>query len=195
MVARRSSCVILRKILALLAGLRRPVSVEAPAASAADPITMSPQGLQVLQHFESCRLTAYWDATGRVWTIGWGDTGPDVHEGLVINQGEADARLERRLGLEFVPGVLSCITRSMTPGQLDAMVDLTYNIGVAAFQSSTLARKFNAGDVTGAADEFPRWNRSGGQVLLGLRRRRAADRVLFLGASADEAIRIGRAVT
>lgn len=183
---------IIRKILALLAGLRRSAPAE-PVAPAS--ITMSPQGLLVLQYFESCRLRAYWDATGRCWTIGWGDTGPDVYEGLVIDQGEADARLERRLALEFVPGVLDAVTRSMTPGQLDAMVDLAYNIGVAAFQGSTLVRKFNAGDMAGAADEFPRWNRSGGQVLLGLRRRRAADRALFLGASGAEAIEIGRGIT
>ncbi|WP_298016634.1 lysozyme [uncultured Castellaniella sp.] len=194
---------VLRSLTQLFRGSDTPASAPAssPGSSGkigsteAAPITMSPQGLRVLQHFESCRLRAYWDATGRCWTIGWGDTGPDVYEGLVIDQGEADARLERRLALEFVPGVLAAITRSMTKGQLDALVDLAYNIGVTAFQGSTLVRKFNAGDTRGAADEFLRWDRSGGQVLLGLRRRRAADRALFLGAGGAEAIKIGEAVS
>lgn len=187
---------ILRKALELLAALLRPAPETPPGPAVAAPaITMSPQGLQVLKYFESCRLAAYWDATGKVWTIGWGHTGPGVREGLVWTQAQADQALRDRLADEFVPGVLAAITRSMTQGQFDAMVDLAYNIGVAAFQGSTLVRKFNAGDIQGAADEFPRWNRSGGKVLLGLRRRRAADRALFLGASADEAIKIGRAVS
>ncbi|MCQ9618418.1 hypothetical protein L1889_18430 [Paenalcaligenes niemegkensis] len=61
------------------------------------PITMSEHGLAVLKYFESCELEAYWDANGKVWTIGWGDTGPDVVEGLVITQAEADRRLGQSL--------------------------------------------------------------------------------------------------
>ena len=47
------------------------------------------------------------------------------------------------------------------------MVDLAYNNGVSAFHDSTLVRLFNAGDQAGAAEQFPRWNKSGGKVLLG----------------------------
>ncbi len=159
------------------------------------PQEVSDNGLAVLKYFESCRLTAYWDAHGRIWTIGWGDTGPDVVEGLTISKREADARLARRLASEFVPGVLSVLQRRPTQGQLDAMVDLAYNVGVRAFQDSTLVRLYNAGEDGGAAAEFPRWNRSGGQVLLGLRRRRAADRALFEGRSGHEAIALGKAVS
>jgi lysozyme len=186
----------IKRILLFLSGLR---SASTPKESVQEttpaPIAMSQEGEQVLKYFEQCRLLAYWDAHGRVWTIGWGHTGPDVYEGLIITQARADKLLHERLANEFVPGVLGVITRSMTQGHFDAMVDLAYNIGVGAFRESTLARKFNAGDVTGAADEFLRWNRSGGKVLLGLRRRRAADRALFLGASGVEAIKIGAAVT
>ncbi|KGP03684.1 glycoside hydrolase family 24 [Alcaligenes faecalis] len=155
---------------------------------------MSPDGLAILQYFESCRLEAYWDANGKVWTIGWGDTGPDVVKGLRITQSEADERLRRRLAREFVPGVLNVLTRPVSQAQLDAMVDLAYNIGVSAFQGATLVHMFNAGDLAGAAEQFPRWNKSDGKVLLGLRRRRAADRARFLGASGAEAIKIGAAI-
>lgn len=181
---------LIKRLLASLA------SRGAPEAPELDPvITMSEDGQKVLKYFESCRLQAYWDATGKCWTIGWGHTGPDVYEGLMITQARADDLLSTRLETEFVPGVLAVITRSMDQCQMDAMTDLAYNVGVAAFQSSTLVRKFNAGDIEGTADEFLRWNKSGGQVLLGLRRRRAADRALFLGASGAEAVEIGRAVT
>lgn len=160
----------------------------------AAPSGMSPDGVAILQYFESCRLQAYWDADGEVWTIGWGDAGPDVVPGLRISQAEADQRLQRRLEREFVPGVLAALTRPATQAQLDAMVDLAYNIGVAAFRGSTLVRLFNAGDQAGAAEQFLRWNRSGGRVLLGLRRRRAADRARFLGASGAAAVQIGAAI-
>ncbi|MDV2115373.1 lysozyme [Alcaligenes faecalis] len=182
-------------ILGLLALFFRPQKVEsAPAPVESKPAGMSADGLAILRYFESCELEAYWDADGKVWTIGWGDTGPDVVEGLRITQAEADERLRRRLAREFVPGVLNVLTRPANQAQLDAMVDLAYNIGVSAFQGSTLLRLFNAGDQAGAAEQFPRWNKSGGKVLLGLRRRRAADRARFLGASGAEAIKIGAAI-
>ncbi|MGI1239452.1 glycoside hydrolase family protein, partial [Klebsiella quasipneumoniae subsp. similipneumoniae] len=40
--------------------------------------------------------------------------------------------------------------------------------------------KLNAGDVKGAADEFLRWNRSGGKVMAGLTNRRKEEREVFL---------------
>lgn len=185
---------LIRKLLDWLANLQRPAPNEAVSTIDPDPIAMSQEGLVVLKHFEGLRLKAYRDPVG-VLTIGYGHTGPDVYEGLVWSQAQADKALRDRLQREFVPGVLAVIKRSMRQHELDAMVDLAYNIGVGAFQSSTLVRKFNAGDTAGAADEFLRWNRAGGQVLLGLRRRRAADRALFLGAAGREAIEIGESIT
>jgi len=185
---------LIRKLLDWLASLQRPTPNETVATIEPEPITMSNEGLTVLRHFEGLRLKAYRDPVG-VWTIGYGHTGPDVYEGLVWSQAQADKALRDRLDREFVPGVLAVITRSMRQCELDAMVDLAYNVGVAAFQDSTLVRKFNAGDTAGAADEFLRWDKAGGKSLLGLRRRRAADRALFLGATGKEAIEVGRAVT
>lgn len=187
---------LLNLITGLLALFFRPQKAEqaTPEPQKASPTGMSADGLAILRYFESCRLESYWDADGKVWTIGWGDTGPDVVQGLRITQAEADQRLQRRLAHEFVPGVLNALTRPATQAQLDAMVDLAYNIGVSAFQGSTLVRLFNAGDQASAAEQFPRWNKSGGKVLLGLRRRRAADRARFLGASGAEAIKIGAAI-
>ncbi len=187
---------LLNLITGLLALFFRPQKAEqaTPEPQKASPTGMSADGLAILRYFESCRLEAYWDADGMVWTIGWGDTGPDVVKGLRITQAEADQRLQRRLAHEFVPGVLNALTRPATQAQLDAMVDLAYNIGVEAFQGSTLVRLFNAGDQADAAEQFPRWNKSGGKVLLGLRRRRAADHARFLGASGAESIKIGAAI-
>ena len=157
----------------------------------------STNGVQVLHNFEGCKLTAYPDPAtgGRPWTIGYGDTGPDVVPGLVITQDEADARFTRRLADEFEPGVLSALKATPTQGQFDAMVCLSYNIGLGNFRSSTLLRKFNAGDVPGADAQFPAWNKAAGKIMLGLRRRRAAEQALFRGLSGDQAIAVGAAVS
>ncbi|HEJ8622398.1 TPA: lysozyme, partial [Klebsiella michiganensis] len=59
-------------------------------------------------------------------------------------------------------------------------VSLAYNIGTRALSSSTLMKKLNSGDVKGAADEFLRWNKSGGKAMPGLTNRRKAEREVFL---------------
>lgn len=132
----------------------------------------------LVKRFEGCRLTAYQDAVG-IWTIGYGSTGPNVREGLVWTQAQADDDLRRRLVYEFAPGVIKALHRPYTPQQLAAMVCLAYNIGIKAFASSTLVRLFNLGDNVAAESQFARWNKAGGKVLNGLASRRAAEAALF----------------
>jgi len=64
--------------------------------------------------------------------------------------------------------------------EFSALLSFTFNLGIGNLRSSTLLKLLNAGDRAGAADQFPRWNRAGGRELLGLTRRRAAERALFL---------------
>jgi lysozyme len=59
-----------------------------------------------------------------------------------------------------------------------AYLSFAFNVGVNAFCGSTAVRKLNAGDRTGACAELSNWTRSGGKVLPGLVRRRAAERQL-----------------
>lgn len=154
-------------------------------------------GVQVMHYFEQCRLKAYPDPAtgGDPWTIGYGDTGPDVKPGLIITQEEADSRFAKRLAREFEPGVTAALTRMPSQGQFDGMVCLAYNIGVPSFKNSTLVRRFNDGMDDLAAEQFLVWNKAAGKVMLGLRRRRAAERALFLGMNGDQAIAIGAAVS
>lgn len=148
---------------------------------------VSEQCLILIRHYESMRLDAYIDAVGVV-TIGYGDTGPHVNMGDTITTEEAEKRLRRRLDGEFVPGVLMAIHSLPKQNELDAMASLAYNIGVGAFSGSTLVKKYNAGDKQGAANEFVRWDKAGGKALKGLQRRRHAERYVFLGWPAHQAI-------
>lgn len=156
----------------------------------------SPDGIAVMHFYERCVLTAYPDPAtgGKPWTIGWGDTGPDVVPGLTITQAEADARFSKRLVREFEPAVNTEVHRDLEQRQFDALVSLTYNIGVRNFRNSTLLRKLNAGDIEGASAQFLVWDKAAGKTMLGLKRRRVSERALFDGMSASLAINLGQSV-
>lgn len=165
----------------------------------------STNGVQVLHYFESCRLTAYPDPgskDGKPWTIGFGHTGPDVYPGLIWTREQADAAFVADLG-RFERDVVQLVKVPINQGHFDALVSFVYNVGsdidtdtiAEGLGDSTLLRKLNAGDFAGAADEFPKWNKNDGKVMLGLRRRRAAERALFQGLNGDQAIAIGKAVS
>ncbi|WP_440493260.1 lysozyme [Serratia sarumanii] len=140
----------------------------------------SAKGREFIKGFEQLRLKAYPDpgTGGEPWTIGWGHT-KGVKQGDRITQEQAEQFLSDDLAV-FELTVNSAIKRPMTQNQFDAMVSLAFNIGGSAFAGSTLVKKFNAGDAKGAADEFPKWKNSGGKVMPGLVKRRAAEREVFL---------------
>ena len=86
--------------------------------------------------------------------------------------------------LKFEAGVLRlCPNSAFVQGQFDALVAFAFNCGLGALQSSTLRSRYNAGDIEGAASEFPKWNKGGGRVLPGLTRRRLAEQALFLSGN------------
>lgn len=67
----------------------------------------------------------------------------------------------------------------MNAAQFSALVSFTFNLGCGNLKSSTLLKKLNRNDVTGAAAEFAKWNKNGGKVIPALTKRRAAERQLF----------------
>ncbi len=143
------------------------------------------KGLALIKEFEGCKLEAYLDGGG-VWTIGWGHTGPDVHEGLIWTQHQADMALLEDVQ-EAVDGVNRLVTAPLTQNEFDALVSFAYNVGLdidadtkaEGLGDSTLLRKLNALDYGGAADEFPKWNKDNGKIVGGLTRRRMAEKQLF----------------
>jgi GH24 family phage-related lysozyme (muramidase) len=142
-------------------------------------LKISNNGLALIKRFEGCRLTAYADMGG-VWTIGWGQTGPDVVEGLTITQAQADARLRIEVD-RFAAGVSAELKVPVNQNQFDALVSLAYNIGLNAFRTSTLLRLLNdRTQVSIVASEFIKWNKVNGKSTEGLSRRREAERQLFL---------------
>lgn len=151
---------------------------------------ISPNGLAVKKYFESCRLEAYPDpgsANGCPWTIGWGHTGSEVEKGLVWTQAKADEALVKD-SEKFEAIVLRHVKVPITQGQFDSLVCFVFNIGEGAFKDSTLLKRLNATDFEGAAAQLLRWNKNDGKVMLGLARRRLAEKYLFDGRDATYCI-------
>lgn len=146
---------------------------------------VSDKSIELIKRFEGCTLSAYPDpgTGGAPWTIGYGWTGnvdgKPVRPGMKIDQATAD-RLLRTGIVSYDQAVNKMLKVKVTQNQYDALVSLAYNIGTRALSTSTLMRKLNSGDYSGAADEFLRWNKSGGKVMPGLTNRRKAEREVFL---------------
>ena len=65
-------------------------------------------------------------------------------------------------------------------GAFDACVSFAFNAGVGAFQRSSIRMKINRGDWEGAADALLLYCMAGGKILAGLKKRRDAEKALFL---------------
>jgi len=140
----------------------------------------SQKGIALIKSFEGLRLKSYQDSVG-VWTIGYGTT-RGIGPGMTISNEQAERMLQNDIA-RFEPEIERLVKVLLNQGQWDALMSFTYNLGATNLGSSTLLRLLNAKDYAGAAEQFPRWNKAGGQVLNGLVKRRAAERALFLGAA------------
>lgn len=137
----------------------------------------SQKGIDLIKKFEGCRLEAYKCPAG-IWTIGYGHT-KGVKDGMIITQEQAEEFLREDLRI-FEQTVESCVKVPLSQNQFDALVSFCYNCGSGALRTSTLLRLLNEGKYSEAGEQFLRWNKAGGKVLVGLTRRREEERELFL---------------
>lgn len=143
----------------------------------------SKAGLDLIKEFESFRSAPYLCSAG-VPTIGYGTT--VYPNGIKVKL--SDQKITQQLAETFLQhhvnaiekDVLSLVKVPLTQNQFDALVSFAYNVGLGAFQDSTLLKLLNAGDIDGASKQFERWNKAGGKVSNGLTRRRNAEKALFL---------------
>ena len=148
-------------------------------------------GLKLIKQWEGLRLDAYPDPAtgGEPWTIGYGHTSaagaPKVSKGMRITEAEAEEILRRDLG-QYEFAVAQAILTDMNENQFAAMVSLCFNIGPGNFKSSSVVKRFNAGDISGAAEAFLMWNKANGKVMQGLVNRREAEKKLFLTPAAAQ---------
>ena len=140
-------------------------------------MNISQVGLNLVEYFEGLYLDAYWDATGQVWTIGYGHTGADVYQGLTITEQQANELLR----LDMIASdneVNGAVTVPLTQGQFDALSSFVFNGGLGMLQG-TMLDLLNSGDYVGCSSHFTDYVYSGGVYLEGLYNRRVAEQHLF----------------
>lgn len=144
---------------------------------------ISQKGLNLIKEFEGCKLSAYQCPAG-VWTIGIGSThygdGTPITKGKTLpNEGAALELLKATMG-QYEKAV-NGLGVELTQNEFDALVSLTYNIGVGNLVSSTLVKILKSGNNKAEiAKQFLRWDKANGKPLAGLTRRRNAEAELFL---------------
>jgi lysozyme len=140
--------------------------------------------ISLCKQFEGFRSHPYL-CPANVWTIGYGTTfypgGRRVKQtDPAISVGKAEDMLLFELNSQCLPAVLRlCPVLAEHENKLNAVVDFVFNLGAGRLQNSTLRRKINIKDWSGAKAELARWVYGGGKVLPGLVKRRAAEAALF----------------
>jgi len=138
----------------------------------------SPKGIALIKAFEAFSADPYLCPAGKL-TVGWGHVirGADTFN-PPISQERGEVLLRADLAAAEI--YLDALHPELTQNQFDALASFIFNVGLGAFEKSTLRRCLKAGDIAGAANQFTRWNKSNGKVLPGLVKRREAERLLFL---------------
>jgi len=132
-------------------------------------------GRQLLYNEEGVRLNAYRCSAG-VATIGVGCTfypnGDKVKMGDKITMIECDQMFDEIVKI-FEDAVNKSIKVKITKNQFNALVSLCFNIGVGAFQGSTVVKKINSkSSILDIEKWFLIWCNAGGKpILLGRRKR------------------------
>ncbi len=138
-------------------------------------------GKDIIKKWEGLRLKAYLCPAG-VPTIGYGHT-YNVKMGQTISVAQAELFLDHDYQ-DAEEQVLSLVKVPLTENQLGALTSFVFNLGAGNLRISTLLRKLNLGDYSGAAEQFGAWNKArvnGAMIALdGLTKRRADEKNLFL---------------
>ena len=141
---------------------------------------VSHKGIELVKRFEGFISKAYLCPAGYL-TAGYGHRS-NVTKDTVMTEEEAENLLKQDLKT-FEQGLCKMLNAeelNVTQNQFDALISFAFNLGLSALAGSTLWRLFTHGDIQGAANEFTKWIYAGGKPLEGLKRRRQAERELFL---------------
>lgn len=143
-----------------------------------DRMRTNENGKNLIKSFESCRLSAYKDATGTL-TIGWGHTGSvdgtPIYLGMTISQKKADELFDSDLE-RFENHVNGYHDKyNFTPNEFSALVSFAYNVGsITQLTAKGTRTKMQI------ANKMLEYVYSKGKKLQGLVNRRSKERALFL---------------
>lgn len=156
-------------------------------------------GLTIKRHFEGCQkklsngLIAPYLCPAGVPTVGWGNTFWEDGRRVSmldspISQARADA-LGQWAWDDFRKRVAAVLPSDAPSRDVSVFTSFAYNIGMHAFITSTVLREYKAGNREKAGEALEWWNKSGGVILKGLKRRRRVEHLVFDGMEVSEAIK------
>jgi GH24 family phage-related lysozyme (muramidase) len=139
----------------------------------------------LISKFEGMRTKAYWDPTGKLWTIGKGSTthpdGRPVKQGDVITPEQANENMQRYVDTRILPVYEKKIPtwNKLNPNQQSALISFGYNVGPNFYGSKgfeTISKCLSCEqNLSGVPAALNLYNKSGGEVLTGLQNRRKAE--------------------
>jgi lysozyme len=135
----------------------------------------------LIKESEGCKLKAYWDPNGGVWTVGYGATKNGICKLTQWTQEVAEHDLQRRLeGFLTKLHKASPILINASPSRQAALISFVYNGGMGMYTGHSLKPFIDSQDWEGAAKEILKFDHSGGKILRGLTIRRWKEAELLL---------------
>ena len=134
--------------------------------------------LELIKYYEGFSSNVYLCPAG-FKTIGFGHKLPKHSNITHISKENAEELLKKDIELVNMH-LVRLLKVPISFFQEAALLSFIYNLGIAAFQRSSLRQKLNREDYFAAADEFPKWVYCNKKKLRGLLQRRLAERELFL---------------
>lgn len=152
----------------------------APELGAAALQHISGDGLRLIESFEGYSGVRYLDSVG-VPTLGYGTTGADIWPlPGACSRAQAEGWLRSKMASKYEPAVRST-GAPLNVHQFDALCSFAYNLGPGSMSDSwSIGHLLRQRNYRAAADSLLNYDHAGGVRLLGLTRRRQAERALFL---------------
>jgi len=150
-------------------------------------LLISMKCVNLAKSFEGFVSTIYNDPVG-IPTLGYGMTG-DLIAGLTyVTESQASTLLENLLNNNYATPIKADLDSRkvvLNQNQLDAIVCMSYNIGVGGLLGSTLYKNIVNGvrDIATISADFQAWSKGNGVTIAGLLRRRISECNLFFNTS------------
>jgi lysozyme len=148
-------------------------------------VKVSQRAIILIKHHEGVRNKPYRCPAG-LWTVGVGHLIGDGKSlpadwNRTFTQEEIDGILKRDLN-RFELGVCKMLPNvQLKQCEFDALVSFSFNLGLGAFQRSTIRQALLRGDKKAAMESLVKYCKAGGKILKGLQNRRLDERRLFEG--------------
>lgn len=142
-----------------------------------------------IKKFEGFYPMVYKDMVG-VPTIGYGMTGKEIAGLTYISEPKASEMLENLLNDKYASVIKKDLDSKkvmLKQNEFDALVSMSYNIGVGGLLGSTLYKNIVAGirDKAIITANFQAWSMAGQKQVEGLYRRRTEEAEMFLSTTTN----------